>query len=144
MLHSEVDGEDRERDANDEGCGAHALSLKSPAFDRFDADAGELDRCRRFGIPLRIVWGNRKYLNGDVVGAAVLVGHSDQSVDGAFRRFGLNDRCDLVVGDDAGEIIQGLGVALKARATKAIFDATIGIHPTAAEEFVTMRTPVAE
>lgn len=49
-----------------------------------------------------------------------------------------------MVGDDAGEIIQGLGVALKARATKAIFDATIGIHPTAAEEFVTMRTPVAE
>ena len=49
-----------------------------------------------------------------------------------------------MVGDDAGEIIQGLGVALKAGATKAIFDATIGIHPTAAEEFVTMRTPVAE
>ena len=49
-----------------------------------------------------------------------------------------------MIGDDAGEIIQGLGVALKAGATKAIFDATIGIHPTAAEEFVTMRTPVAE
>lgn len=49
-----------------------------------------------------------------------------------------------MVGDDAGEIIQGLGVALKAGATKAIFDDTIGIHPTAAEEFVTMRTPVAE
>jgi len=49
-----------------------------------------------------------------------------------------------MVGDEAGEIIQGLGVALKAGATKAIFDDTIGIHPTAAEEFVTMRTPVAE
>jgi glutathione reductase (NADPH) len=49
-----------------------------------------------------------------------------------------------MVGDDAGEIIQGLGVALKAGATKAIFDDTIGIHPTAAEEFVTMRTPIAE
>ena len=47
-----------------------------------------------------------------------------------------------MVGDEAGEIIQGLAVALKAGATKAIFDATIGIHPTAAEEFVTMRTPV--
>lgn len=46
-----------------------------------------------------------------------------------------------MVGDDAGEIIQGLAVALKAGATKAQFDATIGIHPTAAEEFVTMRTP---
>lgn len=45
-----------------------------------------------------------------------------------------------MVGDDAGEIIQGLAVAIKAGATKAIFDSTIGIHPTAAEEFVTMRT----
>ena len=46
-----------------------------------------------------------------------------------------------MVGDEAGEIIQGLAVALKAGATKATFDATIGIHPTAAEEFVTMREP---
>ena len=42
-------------------------------------------------------------------------------------------------GPDAGEIIQGLSVAITAGATKAHFDATIGIHPTAAEEFVTMR-----
>jgi glutathione reductase (NADPH) len=47
-----------------------------------------------------------------------------------------------MVGPDAGELIQGLAVALKAGATKAVFDDTIGIHPTAAEEFVTMRTPV--
>ena len=46
-----------------------------------------------------------------------------------------------MVGPDAGEIIQGIGVAVIAGATKADFDATIGIHPTAAEEFVTMRTP---
>ncbi|MGQ0656537.1 MAG: glutathione-disulfide reductase [Chromatiales bacterium] len=46
-----------------------------------------------------------------------------------------------VVGDDAAEIIQGLGVAMKAGATKALFDAAIGIHPTAAEEFLTMRDP---
>ena len=44
-----------------------------------------------------------------------------------------------MVGHDAGEVIQGLGVAIKAGATKADFDRTIGIHPTAAEEFVTMR-----
>lgn len=44
-----------------------------------------------------------------------------------------------MVGPDSGEIIQGLAVALKAGATKATFDTTIGIHPTAAEEFVTMR-----
>ncbi len=48
-----------------------------------------------------------------------------------------------MVGPDAGEIIQGMAVALKGGATKAQFDATIGIHPTAAEEFVTMRDPVA-
>jgi glutathione reductase (NADPH) len=44
-----------------------------------------------------------------------------------------------VVGTDAGEIVQGLAIALKCGATKAQFDATVGIHPTAAEEFVTMR-----
>lgn len=44
-----------------------------------------------------------------------------------------------MVGPDAGEIIQGIAIALKAGATKATFDATIGIHPTMAEEFVTMR-----
>ncbi len=48
-----------------------------------------------------------------------------------------------MVGPDAGEIVQGFAVAMKAGATKAVFDSTIGIHPTAAEEFVTMRTPVA-
>lgn len=46
-----------------------------------------------------------------------------------------------MVGSDAGEIIQGIAVAMKAGATKDDFDTTIGIHPTAAEEFVTMREP---
>ncbi len=49
-----------------------------------------------------------------------------------------------MVGPESGEIIQGLAVALKAGATKHVFDETLGIHPTAAEEFVTMRTPVAD
>ena len=49
-----------------------------------------------------------------------------------------------MVGEDAPEIIQGLAVAVKCGATKAQFDATVGIHPTAAEEFVTMRDPVPE
>ena len=44
-----------------------------------------------------------------------------------------------MVGAEAGEIIQGIAVALKAGAKKSTFDQTIGIHPTAAEEFVTMR-----
>jgi glutathione reductase (NADPH) len=49
-----------------------------------------------------------------------------------------------MVGDDAGEIIQGIAIAIKAGATKADFDATVGIHPTAAEEFVTLREKVRE
>jgi glutathione reductase (NADPH) len=44
-----------------------------------------------------------------------------------------------MVGADAPEIVQGFAVALKSGATKAHFDQTIGIHPSAAEEFVTMR-----
>ncbi len=46
-----------------------------------------------------------------------------------------------MVGEEAGEVIQGIAIAVKAGLTKAAFDATIGIHPTGAEEFVTMRTP---
>jgi glutathione reductase (NADPH) len=48
-----------------------------------------------------------------------------------------------MIGPDAGEIIQGVAIAVKLGATKAQFDATIGIHPTAAEEFVTMREKVS-
>jgi glutathione reductase (NADPH) len=44
-----------------------------------------------------------------------------------------------MIGPDAGEVIQGVAIAVKLGATKAQFDATIGIHPTAAEEFVTLR-----
>ncbi len=49
-----------------------------------------------------------------------------------------------MVGADAPEIVQGFAVALKCGATKAQFDATVGIHPTAAEEFVTMRQKLPE
>ena len=45
-----------------------------------------------------------------------------------------------MVGPDAGELVQGFAVAMNCGATKADFDSTIGIHPTLAEEFVTMRT----
>jgi glutathione reductase (NADPH) len=48
-----------------------------------------------------------------------------------------------MMGQDAGEIIQGLAIALKAGVTKQIVDSTIGVHPTAAEEFVTMRIPTS-
>ncbi len=48
-----------------------------------------------------------------------------------------------MMGPEAGEIIQGFAVALQCGATKAQFDATVGIHPTSAEEFVTLREPAA-
>lgn len=48
-----------------------------------------------------------------------------------------------MVGPDAGEIIQGIAIAVKMGATKRDFDRTVGIHPTAAEEFVTMREKAA-
>jgi glutathione reductase (NADPH) len=58
-------------------------------------------------------------------------------VDDASKRVvGLHCVCD-----NAGEMVQGFAVAMKAGATKEHFDDTIGIHPTSAEEFVTMRTP---
>jgi glutathione reductase (NADPH) len=49
-----------------------------------------------------------------------------------------------MVGPEAGEIIQGIGIAVKCGVTKAQLDATLGIHPTTAEEFVTLRTAVSE
>ena len=48
-----------------------------------------------------------------------------------------------MLGSEAGEIVQGLGVAVKCGVTKAQLDTTIGIHPTTAEEFVTLRQPFA-
>lgn len=49
-----------------------------------------------------------------------------------------------MIGPDAAEIIQGVAVAIKCKATKADFDATVAIHPSAAEEFVLMREPVKQ
>jgi glutathione reductase (NADPH) len=45
-----------------------------------------------------------------------------------------------MIGDDAAEMMQAIGVAMTAGATKADFDRTVGIHPTSAEEWVTLRT----
>ncbi|MGV3728262.1 glutathione-disulfide reductase [Hydrogenophaga sp.] len=69
------------------------------------------------------------------------------STERTLMKLVVDTRSDRVVGlhmvgAEAGEIVQGFAVALKAGATKAVFDSTIGIHPTAAEEFVTMREPV--
>ena len=59
----------------------------------------------------------------------LLVDHASQKVVGAH-----------MLGDEAAEVIQGMAIALKMGATKADFDATVGIHPSVAEEFVTMRS----
>ena len=69
------------------------------------------------------------------------------STERTLMKLVVDDATDRVVGlhmvgADAGEIVQGFAVAMKAGATKAVFDSTIGIHPTAAEEFVTMREAV--
>lgn len=63
----------------------------------------------------------------------------------SYMKLIVHPRTDRVLGahmlgPDAPEILQGIAVALRASATKSHFDRTIGIHPTAAEEFVTMRT----
>ncbi len=76
---------------------------------------------------------------------AILAGRQEHStmklvVDRASQRvLGCH-----MLGPEAGEIMQSLAIALNCGATKADFDRTIGIHPTAAEEFVTMRTPVPD
>ena len=70
-----------------------------------------------------------------------------QGKERTFMKLVVDQASDRVVGlhmvgADAGEIVQGFAVAINAGATKADFDRTIGIHPTAAEEFVTMREPM--
>ena len=69
------------------------------------------------------------------------------STERTLMKLIVDDATDRVVGlhmvgPDAGEVVQGFAVAMKAGATKAVFDSTIGIHPTMAEEFVTMREAV--
>lgn len=63
----------------------------------------------------------------------LLVDHASDRVVGAH-----------MVGADAAEIIQGMAIALRAGATKRVFDTTLGVHPTSAEEFVTLRKPSHE
>jgi glutathione reductase (NADPH) len=67
-------------------------------------------------------------------------------VEKAFMKLIVDVDTDKVVGchmvgPDSAEIMQGIGIALKCGATKAQFDSTVGIHPSSAEEFVTMRDP---
>lgn len=68
-----------------------------------------------------------------------------QSTERTYMKLVVDKTTDKVlgahmVGEHAAEIIQGIAIAIKAGATKAVFDETMGIHPSSAEEFVTMRT----
>jgi glutathione reductase (NADPH) len=85
---------------------------------------GELDIYKASFRALKLTLGERK----ERTFMKLVVDRASQRVVGAH-----------MIGADAGEIIQGVAIAVKLGATKTQFDATIGIHPTAAEEFVTLR-----
>jgi glutathione reductase (NADPH) len=93
------------------------------------------DACRAQGIEFDVYESNFKPLKHTISGMGertlmkLIVNKANNKVIAAH-----------MVGHDAGETIQGIAVAITAGATKADFDATIGIHPTSAEEFVTMRS----
>lgn len=76
---------------------------------------------------------NRMGADPENIFLKLIVSKADQRVRGVH-----------MVGEGAGELMQGFAVALQCGATKQQFDATIGIHPTVAEELVTMREPVRE
>ena len=94
------------------------------------------DECKAQGIEFDVYESNFKPLKHTISGMnertlmKLIVNKANNKVIAAH-----------MVGHDAGETIQGIAVAITAGATKADFDATIGIHPTSAEEFVTMRAP---
>ena len=85
---------------------------------------GELDIYKAYFRPLKLTLTEKK----ERVFMKLVVDRKSQRVLGAH-----------MIGLDAGEVIQGVAIAIKMGATKAQFDATLGIHPTVAEEFVSMR-----
>ena len=85
---------------------------------------GEVDIYKTYFRPLKLTVTEKK----ERVFMKLVVDRASQRVVGAH-----------MIGLDAGEVIQGIAIAVKLGATKAQFDATLGIHPTVAEEFVTMR-----
>jgi len=85
---------------------------------------GAVDIYKAYFRPLKLTLTERK----DRTFMKLVVDAKSQRVVGAH-----------MIGPDAGEVIQGIAIAVKLGATKQQFDSTIGIHPTVAEEFVTMR-----
>ena len=98
----------------------------------------EADALEKFGS-LKIFTSSFRPLKNTISG----------STERSFMRIIVDSASDKVVGvhmvgQDSAEIMQGIAIAVKMGATKADFDATVGIHPTAAEEFVTMRSVTRE
>ncbi|MDJ1181232.1 glutathione-disulfide reductase [Roseofilum sp. BLCC_M91] len=94
----------------------------------------EEEACAQYGDKIKIYRAKFKPLYHTVSGRE----------DRTLMKLVVHEETDKVlgahmVGEHAGEIIQGVAIALKMGATKANFDATVGIHPSSAEEFVTMR-----
>lgn len=92
------------------------------------------EQARERGQPIRVYRSDFRPLKHTLSGSAERTLVKLIVDDASDRVLGLH-----MVGADAGEIVQGFAVALKCGATKAQFDATLGIHPTSAEEFVTLR-----
>ena len=125
--------------------------LKSVASRMADPGKGEQSLTERELFVLRLVASGASNLEIDIYRSRfrplkhTLTGRDERTM----MKLVVDRSTDQVlgchmVGTDAGEITQGLAIALNCGATKAQFDATIGIHPTAAEEFVTMRTKVID
>jgi glutathione reductase (NADPH) len=89
---------------------------------------GAIDLYKTSFRALKLTMGDLNDHIGERTFMKLVVDRASQRVVGAH-----------MIGPDAGEVIQGIAIAVKLGATKAQFDATIGIHPTGAEEFVTMR-----
>jgi glutathione reductase (NADPH) len=89
---------------------------------------GDVDVYKTSFRPMRATLSGRE----DRVMMKIVVAAADDRVLGVH-----------ILGEGAGEMVQLLGIAVKMGATKADFDATMAVHPTAAEELVTMRAPVA-
>lgn len=92
------------------------------------------EQARARGLPIRVYRSDFKPLRHTLSGSSERTMVKLVVDDASDRVLGLH-----MVGADAGEIVQGFAVALQCGATKAQFDATLGVHPTSAEEFVTLR-----
>ena len=93
---------------------------------------GAIDVYKTSFRPLKLTMSDLSDKTGERIFMKLVVDRASQRVVGAH-----------MIGVDAGEVIQGIAIAVKLGATKAQFDQTIGIHPTGAEEFVTMRDKAA-